>query len=428
VLFALATSAVAVDLTSFRVPYTHITTNDISFWGNSYVGSYATSDTAMSFTSISLRPGWSLFTKTAGESREWTLRQELGLNYELDHRAGEARNGSFSYFTLDEYENLDSKLYLGRTDCFGAVSQSIWLTPEVNSWVDSQRTVVDISGSGDVSLGVGYGRFRDAWPLAKAIRLIGILRDCDVLESEPRIGPLMKLADFISGSWKLFYAHDRSAKFYYDSLETLLLEARVITKPLPAYVLMKLDDDLMVGSDTREFGSQVFVGAEGAFDGELQYIPGRDSDLWHRVSWKQLSLSPCVDYRFARPLGLRWTTGAEGKYSLVGVPDSLFQSLTVDLNGSYQLTNRLLVDADVGGSGQVRHEIKSFSRGTFGSLCQASLGLGYYLTDRLLLNATAGAHYFIPRPGAPPSNHRSDVYCGLTIRAGPGLSRWWSVM
>jgi hypothetical protein len=326
---------------------------------------------------------------------------------------------------VEEKFKLDWMEYLRGSDFMLGAVPKVDLWPQVQLNSRSGYTRISLPGSAELALGLGYGRFRDAWPLAKAIRLIGILRDCDVLESEPKIGPLTRLADFISSSWKLFYAHDRAAKFYYDSLETILLDARVITGPLPAYVLMRLDDSLTVGFDAREFGSRLVVGPVGILAGNLTFYPahgGETSEVYRGISkfW-----GTRVEYDFARPIGLRWTTGATGKYELDWQDGSTYHSLTAALTATYQIANRLMADFEAGLSGRAEVARGLGSTSTMTANGNASLGFQFYVTDRLLLKTTLGSDFFRRYAQRKFSSPQSQLFLQIDVAAGPERSGIW---
>jgi hypothetical protein len=426
--FVVLSSAQAIELTSFRTPYAQLTTNNVGFSVSTDYFSRAVPDTSWASSLTYIRPGWNLFTKTASESREWFVSHNLSIDGELWHQLN--RGGDFSFHRVRLREDLASgwRQYFGGTDLFASAALSAFVWPDFYGNGDTTVRGIEASGNGDLSLGVGCGRVRDAWPLAKAIRLLGILRDCGVLENEPREGPIIEVADFISRSWRLFRAHDRDAKYYYDSLETLLLGAQLITEPLPAYVLMKLDDGLMIGSDKREFGSRVFLGVEGAFDGKLDpFRPGRDTNPWRHISWTDLYLFPCLEYRFARPFGLRWTSGAGAKYLFYDISDTVHHSLKLELTGAYDLTNRLQVSADLNCDAAMRYGVRQPVSPAFSVSSDGSAGLGYYVADRLLLFASAGVRFFLPYPNRelPPHSRQSEVYFGFSLRTGPEWSHYW---
>jgi|GEM_PF-1609214 len=426
-LLAFSSRVVAVDLTSFRTPYAHLTATSFGFSVSSDYLSHAVPDTFWSSSETSVCPSWELSTKTESDSRDWFVKHNLWIDGELWGQ--QSRLGGFYDHRVRLQEDFASgwRQYFGGTDLFASSALSAFVWPDFYGNRDTAVRRVEAQGRGGLSFGVGYGRIRDAWPLAKAIRLIGILRDCGVLENEPREGPVTALADLISRSWRLYWAHDRNAKYYYDSLETLLLGDQLTTEPLPAYVLMKLDDDLMIGSDKREFGSRVFLGVEGAFDGELaRFRPGRDSNPWQYVSWTELYLVPCLEYRFARPFGLRWTSSAGAKYLFYDISDTVHHSLKLELTGAYDVTNRLQVSADLICDAAMRYGARQPVWPAFSVSSDGSLGLSYYVAERLALHASAGAYFFLPYPGreAPPRSRQSDVHIEFGLRTGPEWSRY----
>ena len=421
ILVVVLSSARAIELTSFRTSYSRVTTSDVGFYSGSSLLSSIVSDTPYSYSEFGVSPSWHWFTKTESDPRDWSLSQWLRLGWHGSQGAWPSAHRTDGFLYITEEVDLNWQQYLGRSDFLVCLAPSVGLHPYAR--FDSGLAEVGLHGSGDVKLGIGYGRFRDAWPLAKAIRLVSILRDCNLLESEPREGPLLKLADFISSSWRLFYAHDRAAKFYYDSLEVILLEARVLKQPLPAYVLMKLDDALTVGSDTREFGSRVLIGSSGSFLGSYEYTPARGQTPADSHGFLRRSIAfPYIEYRYARPIGLRWVTGADFRYDLAPAADTPIHTANVKASGSYQLTNRLLVGVSFAAKSVGRHALGTFANPTVSLASGISGNFQYYLTDQLSVKVSVGVSDERSLVGNPVASSKSRVFFGCSVGAGPQWS------
>jgi hypothetical protein len=409
----------AIDLTSFRTPYSRVTTSDISFYSGSSLLSSTVLDTPYSRSDLWIGPYWHWFTQTQSDPRNWFLDERFDLFWDGSQELWHSERQTNRELRADEEVNLNWQEYLGRSDFLVSLTPDVMLTPSAR--FDSGRTVIGVGCIGTGGLSIGYGRFRDAWPLAKAIRLVGILRDCNLLEEEPKEGPLLKLADFIANSWRLFYAHDRAAKFYYDSLEVILLEDRILREPLPAYALMKLDDELTVGFDQREFGSQLLLGAFGSLVDYFHCIPahGQTGASFQNHLVKPDSPHPHAEYRYARPIGLRWVTGADLYYELVPERRALTHTLNCALAGSYQVSNRLLVDISLRLYGNGRYALDTLASPVVGEYSSLIGGFHYYLADRLVFSASAGvsdAHQLVGEGGHEP---RTEVFFGFGIGAGP---------
>lgn len=422
ILFLFLTFAHAVELTSFRTPYSRVTTNDVYFYSGSSFSSSAVSDSLSSYSDFRVGSSWQWFTETRSDPRGWSLNQGLWLSWHGFHGSWSWEPRTHGFLDVDEEVKVNWQRYLGRSDFLVNLAPSASLHPR--AIFDTSLNEASIEGDADVKLGIGYGRFRDAWPLAKAIRLVGILRDCNLLEEEPKEGPLMKLADFIANSWRLFYAHDRSAKFYYDSLQVILLDARVLRQPLPAYALMKLDDELTVGFDTREFGSQLLLGVAGDVYDAFTYMPARGE---RRSSTENYlapfdPLQPTAEYRYARPIGLRWVTGADFEYQLTPSADTPTHTLNCNVTGSYQLSNRLLADANLNVSAEGRYAHGTFANPTVNADGQVNGGFHYYLADRLIVSASVGVEHRRWLVGTGQRQPESEVFFGFKIGAGPQWS------
>lgn len=419
ILFVFLTIARAIDLTSFRTPYARVTTNDVSFYSGSDLLSSTVSDTPYSRSEFRVGPAWHWFTQTQSDPRNWSLDGRFDLSWYGYQELWHSERQASRELRGTEEVSLAWQEYLGRSDFLVSFAPDIMLNPTAR--FDSGLTVIGAGCNGWGELDIGYGRFRDAWPLAKAIRLVSILRDCGVLENEPKEGQLMELADFISSSWRLFYAHDRAAKFYYDSLEVILLEDRVIREPLPAYVLMNLDDALTVGFDEREFGSQVIVGTSADFLDEFSYTParGHGNATTHNYFKKPGVPHPTAEYQYARPIGLRWSTAADFKYELAPAADTPTHTLNIGMTGSYQVSNRLLADVNLTFSARGRHALGTFANPTVSATGGLSGSFHYYLADRLILTASLGVVRSGPLVGLAMLQPQSRVSFGFGLGAGP---------
>jgi hypothetical protein len=193
-------------------------------------------------------------------------------------------------------------------------------------------------------LGVGYGRMRDAWPLYRAVRLTRILEEEGVLVRELSDDDLRELGGFLSRSWKLFYAHERAAKFYYDSLEQWLMHAGAIDEPLPAYALFRLDETPLIGSDERRFGMRGFVVANATGWWQRNWFGVIDAP-WTQVDTSSFNPSYRIGWEFAGLRGLRWCYGASAAYILPWphLPDSgMRHRLVLSGSAAYDITDRLV--------------------------------------------------------------------------------------
>ncbi len=233
-------------------------------------------------------------------------------------------------------------------------------------------------------VGLGYGRMRDAWPLYKAARLARILEQEGALAHRLSDDELRELGGFISRSWKLFYAHERAAKFYYDSLEQLLVRAGAIREPLSAYTLFRLDETPLIGSDERRFGMRGFVAvnAVGSLISESYGLP--DTAWTHLDTLFRPSYQAGWEFNGLR--GLRWTYGASAAYILPWPRQrdtGLKHGLVLAASAGYDISDRLvarydldlqpLYQAPAGAGGDARISLPSAQRATF----------SYYVSERL---------------------------------------------
>jgi hypothetical protein len=235
----------------------------------------------------------------------------------------------------------------------------------------------------NAELGVGYGRMRDAWPLYRAARLTRILKEEGVLVRELSDDDLRDLGGFLSRAWKLFYAHERAAKFYYDSLEQWLMHAGAIREPLPAYALFRLDETPLIGLDTRRFGMR------GFFTANVQARRQSQSYDLTDTAWTELDTSSSRSFQvgceFSGLRGLRWSYGASAAYVLPwpALPDSgMRHQLVLAGSASYDITDRLV--ASYGLDLQPFHQAPASPGGTahISLPSEQTLMFSYYLSER----------------------------------------------
>jgi hypothetical protein len=408
----------AIDLTVFQPSYAHVMAGDVGFDACGGFGASSDSSSSGSSSSLALGPSATWLTKTSSDDRDFLIDEGLRLNWRR-YRCSPADVGSgYDHLTAREDFTLDWKQYFGPSDFLVALTPAVGLTPVLEFSPEAGYRGSRLSAEGSAVVKVGFGRFRDAWPLQKAVRLAGILQDNGVLDHEPRLGELLGLADYISRSWKLFYIHDRTAKFYYDSLDARLQSLGLTAAPLSPYVLMNIDDGLMVGSDERVFGSQVVAGAGVGMFGELDYTAPFAGESASTTREGSMWWHPFVEYRYAYPYGSSWTTGADIKYEFIpGSP--LSHKATGQLSAAYNISNRLLAHLEFDVSADA---VKDSSGYVLNGSGTAAGGFEYYLSDRLRITATIGVGHHRTSAKDSPNMPRTQMFSQLSLSAGPQWS------
>ena len=283
---------------------------------------------------------------------------------------------------------------------------------------------------GNAEIGLGYGRTRDAWPLYRAARLTRILKEEGVLVRELSDDDLRDLGGFVSRAWKLFYAHERAAKFYYDSLEQWLMHAGAITEPLPAYALFRLDETPFIGSDERRFGMRGFFTANVEAR-RLSVSHERTDSAWTELD--TLFRPSCqVGWEFSGLSGLRWSYGASAAYILPWpvLPDSgMRQQLVLAGSASYDITDRLVTSYRL--DLQPFHQSPVSPNGTSHLSLPAvqAIVFSYYLSERFAVRVggrygTEFDHYYNSHYHRTEFRHRWSAALTMTfgrIPAGWGV-------
>ena len=251
----------------------------------------------------------------------------------------------------------------------------------------------------------GVGRIRDAWPLLKAHRIADILASESVLTRGLTDDELLELSRFVSRAWRLFELHDRPARFYYDSLEFQLRRLGAISAPLPAWVLMRLDEDLAVGDYRRDFGARFALNGTAELKGQYltcfrpDIVPSKHGDV---------VFGTAAEFSIARPFGLRWATSAGITYHPTFYEiDEVGHTAEVELAASYQLLDRLQVGLNQGLSLKTKpHAVQAEFRSTSG------LDLVFYIEERLTF--TAGIDAWM-----------ENANKGVSLSAAFGCGRTW---
>jgi len=386
-LLLLLTTAAAfgLDLTTFRQSYSRASRADWSLRSDLFAFDQTGREAGQGGVLLGLA-GW----------RTSILSEQLDLDLNASASAGAgAQNGGApdtlpaSRHYLSAALGLNSTAtchaYLPGTDAFVRVGIDAGASCDVDDerdgreWARIRTTRLDL-GSGQ--LGLGYGRMRDAWPLYRAARLARVLWEEGVLTRELSDDDLRGLGGLLSRAWKLFYAHDRAAKFYYDSLEQWLTRAGAISEPLPAYTLFRLDETPLIGLDERRFGMRGFLTADiDAHFGSLSYDA---SD----ISWTKIDTSFHRSFRvgweFRRPVGLRWSYGASAAYALPWPRTQPRVEHRLELTGdaSYDMTDGLVASYAVGVTPYYSPAPTPYWDNLFELPSTHTLVFSYYVTER----------------------------------------------
>jgi hypothetical protein len=415
-LLALASFCGAIDLTSFRPGSASATGSSVFLFSNGEFGASVDSGASAQSASWHVDPTWHWFTVKSSDTGEQAITEWLYVSWLGSQVSRSSEYAASKELHISELIAPNWQHYIAGSDFQLSAAPSLQLSG-ARSWATSWGGD-EWNGAGNLGLNLsaGYGHMRDAQPLMRTIRIISILRDNQALAHEPGDSALREIAGFVSRSWTLSYDHDRVAKFFYDSLETYLTRTGAISEPLPAFVLMQLDDALLVGTDQREFGSQVLVGARASANGSVDWTS--EGSGWRKQgAW---GLSPSVEYDFARPIGLRWTTIAGASYSLSIPAAALVHSLRANLGGTYDIADRLEVQAGIDLGADAGGEA---SKGTpWDAKGSVTAGLNYYLTDRLQLAVASGVSSQYSNPGSGAGQGSAAFNLKFSLSAGPQWS------
>lgn len=425
ILLAAVSSAAGIDLTTFRASYQHERRLDwnVAFSALLYDELY---DTSLGRRAeLDFLPVLTFKDKTLSDDLNWSAAvgaiPRINLYSDI---AGEGRGD----YSLKLQPALARSSYLFHTDFFirtDIAGSAGWTEGRESHVSESARwrlASTELAAEGSATVGVGYGRVRDASPLLRAARVVELLQSEGVLRSEPRDAELAELAAFFSRSWRFAYEHDRSTKFYYDSLVANLQELGAVRGALPARSLFRLDEDLFVGDYSRPFGWKVSAYVKPSADGRINW---QKSSLGYadtgRYGRYDLRYGAAAEYD--RPFGLNWLVTSSVVYSFdpgdsagMVVPDA--HHVEAEANGSWQAFNRLALGAELQTS--VEHLRFDFMGWRSTTVLRLSGGLNaeYFIAELLKLEAECGAYgdrFWGPEP--------TTWQYGTSFRAGLSLGR-----
>jgi hypothetical protein len=422
--------AFGLDLTTFRQSYSRASRADWWLRSDLFAFDQTGREAGQSGTLLG-RAGW----------RTSILSEQLDLDADASAYAGvgaqsggapdslaRSRHGLTAVLSLNS--TATCHVYLPGSDAFVRAGLDAGVSFDVDDardgpeWDKSRALGLDLY---DGQVGLGYGRMRDAWPLYRAARLTRILKEEGVLVRELSDDDLRDLGGFLSRSWKLFYAHDRAAKFYYDSLEQWLTRAGAISGPLPAYTLFRLDETPLIGSDERRFGMRGFVVVDiGA------HFRSESYDVTD-TAWAEIDTSfhrSCqVGWEFSRPVGLRWTYGASAAYVLPWPRTQPRVEHRLELAGdaSYDITDRVVASYALGVAPYYSPAPQADWDNLFALPSTHTLVFSYYVSERFAVRL--GGHYetdfdlhFGQHYSNPSFRHRWSA--ALTMTFGRIPSGW----
>jgi hypothetical protein len=321
----------------------------------------------------------------------------VGTQVDLDLRQELLRNPTYlpsQSYDLDWNVNpaLSWRLYLPKSDAFVETNGSLdadFVSSADDASVRHVR-VIQWQASGEGGIALGYGRMRDAWPLAKAVRIADILAEEGALDHKLSDDELRELAGFISRSWKLFYAHDNYARYYYDSLSAYLARTRAIERPLLAYVLFRLDES-QLGYFYRPFGWRAYVEISGSGNAEAATVT--ENDFTEHSSHLGGSSRSDVGLQYARLFGLRTIVTGELEYTLpwpITLRGWHRHIVNAQAQASYIVTDRFSASLSAFYNWTDAFAYSPGLSPFFEYEGRASAEVRYYLADRFWLSGSAG--------------------------------------
>jgi hypothetical protein len=396
-LLAAATTAIGYDLTRFRVSGTEYSRQDLSLVSG--MDASVAGEPAGQYFNISLAPGYSYQFDSRSESRNLFYGTGTAGYFWHQSRSNQAALSARAYVGLETFLPR-SDFFLGPS--FDCSVEPVYQDQTTDSVLWRQ---FELRAGATPGFEFGIGRVRDAWPLLKAQRIAQILAAESVLTRGLTDDELLELSRFVSRAWRLFKLHDRPARFYYDSLEFQLRRLRAISAPLPAWVLMRLDEDLAVGDYRREFGLRFVLKGEAKLSGQYttyfrpEIVPSKHGDV---------VFGTAAEFSIARPFGLRWVTSAGITYHPTFYEiDEVGHTAEAKLAASYQLLDRLQVGLNQGLSLKTKpHAVRAEFRSTTG------LDFVFYIEERL--NVSAGIDAWL-----------ENANKGISLTAAFGYGRTW---
>ena len=415
-LLAAVSLSAGLDLSTFRTSYARTTSSFCglqSYWQNLRSGSEGQ---AYRNLDLVLHPdvGWASIMRSDAADFEFSAGTDPKLRLQQEVLQDPLYRASQT-FDLDwETETRISwRSYVPQSDAFvqmSGVLEGHFLHSTQDDASDRRLRTTTWQALPGGGIALGYGRMRDAWPLARAVRIADILNEEGVLDHRLSDEELRALAGFISRSWKLFYAHDRAARYYYDSLSALLTQTRAINRPLPAYSLFRLDE-WQLDDSYRPFGWRAYAELSGSGNGALTVRSSYGNT--GRSSVLKGSGRSRVALEYARLLGLRTTFTAGLEYTLpwpITLAGWYRHIGAVHVQGSYIVADRLSADLSALYTPTYAIPYEAGLERQFEHRGQVNLEMRYYLADRLWVAAS----------GSWSASGGADYVEGSWVRRVPG--------
>jgi hypothetical protein len=423
VLLVTVSSAVGLDLTSFRTSYQHERRLDWDVDFSALLSNDLYDTILNSRAELNFRPVVTFRDKILTDDLDWNAVIDAVPQVQLNSDLDDESRGSYSLALQPELARssyLFGSDFFVRTDFAGKASWTEGRESHVSEHASWRQVSTVLNANGGAKVGPGFGRVRDAWPLLKAARVVELLRSESVLRSEPGDAALTELAAFFSRSWRFAYAHDRADKFYYDSLTARLQELGVISGALPARSLFRLDEELFVGSYARPFGFKVSAYVNPGADGSVNWWTSSSGESDTGRSGHS-SLRYGAEVEYDRPFGLNWLVTSwatylfdPGESTWTIVPD--VHRITAEATVSWQAFNRLAFHW--GMRTNIEHLRFDFMRWQPVTNLQIWSGpsIEYFLAELLYLRIGLGA--YVNRSWSPepiPWTYGTQLSAGLDL-------------
>ncbi|MBM3216409.1 hypothetical protein FJZ36_16030 [Candidatus Poribacteria bacterium] len=275
------------------------------------------------------------------------LRANLNYDYKKSGSKETENRGSFfadySYFydSLRFAYAVDLKATADKTqasDGFTAASNEsvkAYIIPRRDLFVGAEFRRSFASGrdaKASAGTSLGYGRFINATPLAKAVRMEDWLLSLDQLTDDLPAETMIELAQIIQREGEFREIHgDTYRQEWFAAMERVIRQSGMMKRAeLEAMALLRMEEVL-----TRERVFDRFIGWEARAGGSLEILP-MDAPTGEERRSAQAT------FQFARPLGwhTQWNERATAT-SRLGDDFADAYDLTVDSSLSYEMSDRV---------------------------------------------------------------------------------------
>ncbi len=268
-----------------------------------------------------------------------------------------------------------------------------------------------------LDLQVGRGRVRDVTNIHRALLVLNRLEELGVATEALSSGDVVRLAQALDTKDEYTRLHYRSAKYYWQHLESVLDTLGIPTDNLTLYSTLYLTEAVNLLHHARYSGAKWSVGSSMDYSknyNERKTYDKADSLLTNNRSWKEDNfLMLVLSYSWMRPVSMNATLGFNSDLSVgpsMNASSSTNQkySLSLGAGGQYDITDRVMASIN-GQYSMSRVNSRNLDYDELFHDFITTISLKYYLIDQAYIDLSYTCDYtvtkYIDRELPPDTNY-----------------------